>query len=306
MRVDRAVGISTTLAAVAIIAAIVGASAFAYYEYSVTSKTTPLVVYTADLYTSESSYLYSGFANATGIPYSTPNGGGSTALATQIAQGTPVSVFITVAKSTIEQAALKSQYSGWGIAFAVDQMTLGYTAASGQPAALQEVLNAYQAAAASNTTSDWKAFFTDLTSGAVKVGISNPNSDPAGFRGWMVLEAAGQDYAGNSSYFTDMMLHNKGNYTASSAADLVAPLQSGQVQFLFMYRSGAVSDKLQSLVLPNQVNLGDPALAGLYSQLTYTTSSGVETGGPIFLFVTVPRTSVETAYALRFVVYIVQ
>ncbi len=301
-------GVSTVAVAVIVILIVVASvGTYAYFTYYGTGKPkTPLIIYTADLYTREASYLYSGFSNSTGVPYAAPNGGGSNALATQISQGAPVSVFISVAKSTLGSADLGTQYSGWGIAFAADQMTLGYTSAAGQPSEFQQILNAYQAASSSNSTTDWKAFFTDLVSGSVKVGISNPNTDPAGFRGWLVLEAAGARYAGNSSYFTDMLLQSKSNFTASSASDLVAPLQAGQIQFLFMYKSSAISDNVQALDLPNQVNLGDPALSSFYAQFSYQTTSGLQTGGPIYLYVTVPKDSTETTYALQLVVYIVQ
>lgn len=305
MRIHRK-GISTTLAAAAVIV-IVAASvgAFAYYDYLVGTPKSPLIVYSADLYATESSYLYRGFANSTGIPYAAPKAGGSTALATQIAQGNPVSVFISVSKTALGQAALGSQYPGWGIAFASDQMVIGYAGTSGQPTGFQQVLNDYQTASATNSSSDWRSFFTDLTSGMVRVGISNPNTDPAGFRGWLVLQAAGFEYAGNSTYFVDRLLQARANVTESSAADLVAPLESGNIQFLFMYKSAAIADQINPMVLPSRVNLGDPSLGSFYSQFSYTTSGGVQSGGPILLFITVPRNSSESAKALDFVVYVV-
>ena len=49
----------------------------------------------------------------------------------------------------------------------------------------------YKAAESSNASADWSSFFASLTSGNTKLGISSPLSDPAGLRGWLVLEAAG-------------------------------------------------------------------------------------------------------------------
>jgi molybdate/tungstate transport system substrate-binding protein len=309
LRLKKRSAVSSMLVAIVSAAIIVTAvGGFVYYGYysGPVKPGSPLLVFSADLYTAESSYLYGGFSNATGIPYAAPKSAGSTALATQISQGAPVSDFISVSKSALEQAGLGAQYSGWGIAFASDQMSIGYSGAAGQSPGVQSVLGAYDSAAAANTSSDWKAFFTVLTSGSVKVGISNPNTDPAGFRGWIVLEAAGQAYAGNQSYFVDRLLHADANVTGASAAALVAPLQAGDLQFLFMYKSAAVSHGLTTLVLPSQINLGDAALASAYSSFTYTTTAGVQKGGPILLFITVPRTSANTDYALQFAVYVVQ
>ena len=296
------------IVAVAVIVLVVAAAgAYALYAYYYAPKpSSPLLVYSADLYSSESSYLYSGFSNSTGIPYAAPKSAGSFALAAQIKSGAPVSVFISVSKSALETSYLGSQYSGWGIAFVNDQMSIGYTNSTGQSAAFQTVLSDYQRATVSNATSDWSAFFMDLTSGSVKVGISNPNTDPAGYRAWIVLQAAGQEFNGDKTYFVNRMLQSAANVTGLSAAALVAPLEEGQIQFLFMYKSAVQSHGLTPLILPRSVNLGDTKLSSFYSQFTYTLTTGVQKGGAILLFATVPKNSTETAQALDFVVYIVK
>jgi len=60
------------------------------------------------------------------------------------------------------------------------------------------------------------------------------------------------------------------------------------------------------MLLPRHINFGDITLGSYYSQFTYTTSAGLQKGGPILLFATVPNNSTETSQALNFVVYIVQ
>ncbi|MDA4121143.1 MAG: substrate-binding domain-containing protein [Thaumarchaeota archaeon] len=307
MQLDR-LAVSTPVIAVSILVVVAASiGAYSFYRGSAASKlNSPLIVYSADLYTAESSFLYSGFANSTGIPYAPPKGAGSFALARQIAQGSPVSDFVSVSKSALETSYLGNRSSGWGVAFAADQMSIGYSNSTGQPSALQTLLSEYQEASVSNSTSPWKTFFSDLTSGSVKVGISNPNTDPAGYRAWIVLEAAGQVYAGDQTYFVNRMLQSGANVTGASAAALVAPLQAGQIQLLFMYKSAVQSHGLATLLLSSQVNLGDAALGNYYSQFMYNLSAGPQKGGPILLFITVPRNSTETSRALEFVVYVVQ
>jgi molybdate/tungstate transport system substrate-binding protein len=185
-------------------------------------------------------------------------------------------------------------------------MALAYTNASLQSANAKAVVSAYNSAVVSNTTAAWNNFFSTLSSGSVKIGISDPNADPAGYRAWIVLEAASQAYAGNQSFFGNRMLSNKGNVTGASAADLVGPLQTGQIQFLFIYKSAAVGDKLNYLQLPDQVNLGNPADSSFYSKFSYTISTGVQKGGLIALFITVPADSTDTADSLQFVVFVVK
>jgi molybdate/tungstate transport system substrate-binding protein len=278
-----------------------------YQEYWAQARSkAPLIVFSADLYTAESGYLYAGFANSIGIPYATPKGAGSFALATQIAQGSPVSDFISVSKASLEKSFLGNRSSGWGIAFASDQMSIGYYNSSGDAPAVQNIVKDYRTASENNSTSAWATFFADLTSGSVKVGISNPNTDPAGYRAWIVLEAAGKVYANNQSSFSDRLSRSNSNVTGASAAALVVPLQAGQIQFLFMYRSAILSHGLVQLILPREVNLGDSSLTSFYSQFNYSLNSGVQKGGPILLFITVPNNSTQTAYALQFVDYVVR
>ena len=299
-------GISKSILAIVIIILIVGAATTGYILTMRSSPSAQLIIYSADAYVSETSALASNFTAQTGIQTSPPKGGGSFALAQQIAQGNPVSVFVSVSKSAVSSSYLKNVSSGWAVAFAGDQMTIAYSNASAQGPAAEEIISAYKTAASTNSTSAWSEFFSDLSSGSVKIGISNPNADPGGLRGWLALEAAGKVYAGNESYFASRMISKSGNITGGSAAELVAPLESGQIQFLFIYKSAAIAHKLDYLQLPSSVNFGNASYSAYYSQFKYTISSGVESGSPIMLFVTVPSDATNYAGSLEFVSYIVK
>jgi len=264
----------------------------------------PLLLFIADAYTQEGQSLLQAFASQTGVTVAPPKSAGSLVLAQQIAQGAPVSVFISVSKPAVQSAYLKNESSGWAIGFASDQMTIAYSNASLQSPAAGPVVADFNKAAASNSSADWKTFFNALSSGSVKVGISNPNADPAGYRGWLVLEAAGGAYADSSTYFSHQMLANSGNITGSSAANLIAPLEAGQIQFLFIYRSAALAQKLQFLQLPDAVNLGNPSKAAFYSTFTYALTTGAQKGSPIVLYVAVPKDSTDPVDALSFVSFI--
>jgi len=118
-----------------------------------------------------------------------------------------------------------------------------------------------------------------------------------------VLEAAGSLYAGSQSAYAAPLLHEKANVTGSAAANMVAPLQAGQFQFLFIYRSAAIAQHLGYLELDHKVNLGDPKLAASYSQLTYKLATGVAKGGPIILCMTIPANASHASEGMRFVQY---
>ena len=200
----------------------------------------PLLLYSADSQVNESGVLEAAFTAQTGTPMATPVSAGSGALAADISAGDPVSVFLSISHSSVGQGDLGAEYPGWAIAFAGDQFDIAYSASTSQTAGGKAVLAAYATASTTNTTGAWYDFFNNLTSGQVKVGISNPVADPAGYRGWLSMELAGIAYDGgiaNEQYFVNRMLTNQANVTGPSAAALVPSLQTGQIQFLFYYRS---------------------------------------------------------------------
>lgn len=291
---------------VIILVAVAGGASY-YFVSMRGSPSSPLILYTADAYVAEANTLESGFTNSSHLQMAPPKAGASFLLAQEIAQGNPVSVFISVAKPAVESLYLKNESSGWAVAFAADQMSIAYSNATLQNSAAMTVINSYDTAVSTNSTTAWYNFYSNLTSSSVKVGISNPNSDPAGFRAWMVLQSAGYIYANNDTgYFVNRMLSNSGNVTASSAADLVAPLVAGQIQFLFIYRSAIEPQHLNSLQLPSGVNFGNVAYNAFYSQFTYTISSGVQQGSAIILWITVPKDSTDYTDSVKFVAYVIQ
>jgi molybdate/tungstate transport system substrate-binding protein len=273
---------------------------------STSSGGTPLVLYVADAYSLEASSILSGFSNKTGLATAPPKAGGSLLLAQEIAQGSPVDVFISVSRPAVQLQYLQGQSAGWAVAFAGDEMSLAYANSSLTNNAAQGVISAFRVAGASNASTDWRTFFQTLTSGSVKIGIADPNADPAGYRGWIVLQAAGGAYASNSSLFVRSAITNSANVSGSSAANLIAPLEAGQLQFVFIYRSAATAHGLGYLKLPGAVSLGEVSRTAFYSRFSYQLKTGVQKGGPIVLYVTIPKQSSNLANSLMFVSFVVK
>lgn len=250
------------------------------------SGDSPIITYSADAYVQETNYYLSGFHNSSGVSVANAKGAGSYTAAREIGQGDPANAFISVALESYNQSYLGQRYSGWAVAFASDQLVLAYSNSTGN-SVVNSIANQFSSALSSNNTTLFGDAYSNLTSGKVKVGISDPSSDPAGLRGWISLEIAGKLYGGgNLSYFTARIAANSGSVNSSSAAQLVSPLVTGQIQFLFIYKSAAISKGLDYISLPSQVNFGDPALSSYYSNFTYSTISGVAHGSIIMLYIT--------------------
>jgi len=314
-------GISTAVTAVAVIVVIVACVA-AYAFSTASSKATtvtstitsvstsvalaPLISYSADAYAVEATSLLNGFSQSTGIPVAPVKSGGSFADANAIAAGAPDDVFVSSSLTAASSQYLKNLTAGWAIGFASDQLVLAYANSTTQTSATNNVISLANTATNSNATSDWNNFYTALVSGGVKIGISAPVQDPAGLRAWLVLEAAGYMYSGgNQQAYVSTLLKDQGNVTGASAALLAAPLQAGQIQFLFTYKSSAISNKLDYIALNSHVNLGTPSLGSFYSKFSYTDSAGTTKGAAIVISVTIPLSAVDTIEALEFVQYVV-
>jgi molybdate/tungstate transport system substrate-binding protein len=314
-------GISTAIVAVAVVVVIAaGVATYAFYATSgktttVTSTTTsvsvsvalaPLISYSADAYAVEATSLLNGFSQSTGIPVAPVKSGGSFADANAIAAGAQDDVFVSSSLAAASSKYLQNLTSGWAIGFASDQLVLAYTNSTTQISATNNVISLANTATNSNATSDWNNFYTALVSGGVKIGISAPAQDPAGLRAWLVLEAAGYLYSGGDQQaYVSALLKDQGNVTGASAAALVAPLQSGQIQFLFTYKSSAISNGLNYIALNSHVNLGTPSLSSFYSKFSYADSAGTTKGAAIIISVTIPLSAVNTVEALEFVQYVV-
>lgn len=272
-----------TLIVALVVVSVAGYAGLHYYYGNKSGS--PLLVYAADAYVQESNYFLGAYHNATGHSIVDAKGAGSFTAAREIGQGDPSNVFISVSLQAYNQSYLGSRYSGWAIAFASDQLVLAYSNAT-QTGAVNSIVSGIGNATAANSTLDYYNAFSNLTSGKVKVGISDPASDPAGLRGWLSLEIAGNLYAGgNNSYFTDRMAANGGLTNSSNAASLVSPLVAGQIQFLFIYKSAAITKGLSYVELPSRINFGDPELASYYSSFSFNTSSGTSLGSAIMLYV---------------------
>lgn len=276
------------------------------YYINITQKTTlSLSIYVADAYTEEANFLGEEFQKSTGIPF-TIKSGGSFGLAREIMISGHGDIFMPVALEATFPVYLGNYSPGWAIAFASDQMSIVYTNASINNVYAEYALSNATIAMSTNSTRNWYNFFYILSSGKVKVGISNPNIDPAGFRAWLVLKLASYLYANDINFFYKRMLENRGNVTGQHAAELVAPLISGDINFLFIYKSAAIAKRLNYIVLPPQINLGDPRYSLFYHNANYTLMSGVVHGSPIYLFITVPRTTANYNVSVRFVMFVIK
>ncbi len=96
-------------------------------------------------------------------------------------------------------------------------------------------------------------------------GRSNPNDDPCGYRTVLVAKLAEKYY--NLEGLADKLLAKDQKYIRPKETDLLALLESGNLDYIFLYRSVAEQHHLKYLLLPDSINLKKFELKDYYSSV---------------------------------------
>jgi molybdate/tungstate transport system substrate-binding protein len=141
------------------------------------------------------------------------------------------------------------------------------------------------------TDDDWPQI---LLEDEVIFGRSDPNRDPCGYRTVMTFQLAEEYYDVPG---LARKLEEKGGqkYIRPKETDLLALLETGEIDYLFIYLSVASQHGLDYLRLPDDVNLKSSALSELYATATVEVTGKKpgeyieRTGAPMVYGVTIPK-----------------
>lgn len=176
--------------------------------------------------------------------------------------------------------------ANWYIGFAENAITFVYTPAS---AYAKEI--------------DAGNWLDVLSRPKVQIGRSNPDTDPSGYQTLQMLALAETHY--NRPGAAEKVLANAPLANMrDTETNLIAALQSGQIDYLAIYRSDALQHKLTFLALPREIDLSDPALAAEYAKASVTTKNGELTAKPIIYALTIPLGADHPAEAARFIAFL--
>lgn len=152
--------------------------------------------------------------------------------------------------------------------------------------------------------------FDRMVSGRLSFGRSDPDSDPCGYRSVHAIKLAGLHLLRPGLADSLLSLHHR--YIRPKEVDLLALLEMGEIDAMFIYRSVAVQHGLDMVELPPRVDLGDPALDGVYAQVwvDITGSRPGETtrmrGESMVYGVTIPKGAPNPTAALAFVRFLLE
>ena len=138
-------------------------------------------------------------------------------------------------------------YADWNIRFAANEMCIAYT----DKAKYKDQINA-------------KNWYEILMKPDVAFGRADPNADPCGYRSVMCMILS-ETYYKKPGLAKQLQAKDQ-NYIRPKEVDLVALLESNNIDYMFQYRSVAVQHNLNFLILPDQVNLKNPKYEEGYSK----------------------------------------
>ena len=157
----------------------------------------------------------------------------------------------------------------WYAAFATNAVVLAYNSKT----------------AAGRRVGDADPWYEPLTSGDVRLGRTDPNLDPLGYRTRFVLELAAAHY--DEPALPDEVLGKDQLYPETQ---LLAGFESGQLDAAFVYRSMAVEHGYDYVDLPAAIDLSDPARASQYASVSETLSDGTVVHGGLVEYGALLRT----------------
>lgn len=150
-------------------------------------------------------------------------------------------------------------------------------------------------------------WITILLKPKVTYGRSDPNTDPCGYRTVLVLKLA-EKYYGKKG-IADSLLAKDIQFIQPKEVDLLALLETGAIDYFFIYESVAKQHSLQYINLPDSVNLGNFSLASHYSTVQvkirgHSPNDSISiVGEPIVYAFTIPKNAPNPQLALRFAKY---
>jgi len=218
---------------------------------------------------------------------------GSNAAARKISELGREADIMMSADYTVIEKLLIPDFADWNIQFARNTMVIAYTDES-------------QYAGEINAD-NW---YEILTRDGVIYGHSDPNADPCGYRTLLVWQLAEAHY-GVEGLNAQLEEHCPPENVRPKSVELIALLESGDMDYAWEYRSVAVQHGMKFVELPDKINLSMVEQADFYSQATVEIA-GKEpgttmtmAGKPIVYGVTVPRNAPNPDLALEFVRFLV-
>jgi molybdate/tungstate transport system substrate-binding protein len=255
---------------------------------------TAQVAYAASLAFLNEKIVGPAFATASGLKYS-GTAGPSDGLESEIASKVIApDAFEAVGGDNI--TPLFPKFTSWYVQYAATSIVLAYNPKSKYASQLKALASGKKPI---------KDLFTLLQTPGLKLGRTDPNTDPQGRAFIYMLELAQLKYHLPANTVTKIIGSPIASAKSSQIFDeatLESTLQSGQLDASTAYLSQAKQLHLSYITLPSAINLGDAADATAYHNASITITGNVtKHGSPLTVDITVINNSASGA---KFVAYV--
>ncbi len=227
-----------------------------------------------------------------GVTFQTEASGSNEAARKIRELGREADLLISADYRVIDQLLIP-EFAEWNIRFARNEMVIAYTDRSRYADAV--------------SADNW---YEIIGRDGVICGRADPNTDPCGYRTLMVWQLAEAHYRIPGLYRT-LEARCPEAYIRPKSVELIALLQSGDVDYAFEYRSVALQHGFRFVELPPEINLGSVDHADFYGKANVEiagTGPGqtiTVVGAPIVYGVTIPRNAPNPDLALEFVKFLI-
>jgi molybdate/tungstate transport system substrate-binding protein len=177
-------------------------------------------------------------------------------------------------------------YTKWYAGFATNAITFVYTDKS--------------KFASEITPQNW---YQVLARPGVQIGRSNPDTDPSGYQTVQMLNLA-EKYYNQPGLENAILVNAPKTNMRDTETELIAALQSGQIDYLAIYLSDARQHGFKYLDLPPEINLSDAKFSASYAQASVQTVNGTLTGAPIVYAVTIPNNAAHLNWAVKYLQFL--
>jgi molybdate/tungstate transport system substrate-binding protein len=196
------------------------------------------------------------------------------------------------ADSEVIRNLLMPEYADFCIDFTTNEMVIMY----GEKSRFAEKIN----------TRNW---FDILLKPGVEYGHSNPNFDPCGYRAVLTMQLAEKHYRVPGLYDKLKERMPQKNIRPKEV-DLIALLEVGELDYIFIYRSVAEQHRAPYVILPDEINLKSAALRDFYRQASIKVTGKKpgdwikKQGEPMAYGITLPNIAKNPPGGAKFIAFV--
>ncbi|NIM13754.1 MAG: tungstate ABC transporter substrate-binding protein WtpA [Candidatus Aminicenantes bacterium] len=196
------------------------------------------------------------------------------------------------ADSAVIRNLLMPEYADFCIDFTTNEMVIMYTGKS----KFADTINA----------DNW---YEILLKPDVQYGHSDPNADPCGYRSVLTWQLA-ETYYKVENLFKKLSEKMPEKNIRSKEVDLIALLETGELDYIFIYRSVAEQHQAKYVILPDEINLKSAEHAEFYktASLKITGKKPGEwiekKGAPMVYGITMPKNAPNPEGGIKFISFV--